>query len=743
LWLAVAVAAAKLENTSGAFGPFRADFRESIAAVLQVHNIYLGLCHAGTLAPCGKETIYWSLSLEEQFYVLFPLLLYFVGPARLRWILGAAILIQFPLHREAPEMLWLTRTDSISYGVLIAIAAARGDLQAVQAAVARHPVWARWLGVLLVAAVAGLSLVPQVRIEVGLIALASAGLVLLASGDRGVIIPRSNALRAVFLWTGSRSFGIYLVHHLCFWATREIFYRLYHGAHFDNSVTLGLTGLGLTVLTAEVSYRLLETPIREYGHRLASVYTQKTDRTGSAMKTIGTVARGLWPVLALLVCTRAFADLPSAETAYTQGDFTKAFHDFRELAQIGSPIAQLNLAILYARGEGTRQSDIYAYAWASLAADNGSEKAKALADRLRPELAPGSEKIATDIRNEFGSAELDARLNPKIVENAEQEDRSRCNHNHKVYFPQYPPEADSHGVQGAVYAEFSVMPDGRVRNPRIIYALPTGYFEAAVRQSLLRSEYTVAAPGSGPIQCTQFYNFVSRRNTASQYPQLQSLVKETLSKAERGDPSAQMVYGMLLVGLPQLNAPRSKAIPWFLKAAQGGIPSAQYQIGFSLLKGWGCDCEENKGLDWLRRAAQSGQPDAEVTLAMYALKGQPDEERCRQAKLWLEQAAASGSHDGKLYLSALLATTPAADGGDPKRAISLIDDVFKGVKDDPTAYEIRAAALANMGDYVGAMASEHQAIKKAEWLRWDLTPLNERMAAYKALQPWTGTLLTF
>lgn len=284
LWLAVAVAAAKVANTSGAFGPFRADFREAIAAVLQVHNIYLGLCHMGTLAPCGKETIYWSLSLEEQFYVLFPLLLYFVGPARLRWILAAAILIQLPLHREAPQMLWLTRTDSISYGVLIAIATARGDLQAVQAAVDRHPLWARLLGILLVTAVAGLSLVPQLRIGVGLIALASAGLVLLASGDPGVIIPRSSALRAVFLWAGSRSFGIYLVHHLCFWAAREIFYRLYHGVRFDNSVELGLTGLGLTVLIAEVSYRLLETPIREYGHRLAVVYTEKTDRTGSAMK---------------------------------------------------------------------------------------------------------------------------------------------------------------------------------------------------------------------------------------------------------------------------------------------------------------------------------------------------------------------------------------------------------------------------------------------------------------------------
>jgi len=173
-------------------------------------------------------------------------------------------------------MLWLTRTDSICYGVLIAIAASRGGLQTVQGAVDRHPVGARLLGVLLVAGVAGLSLVPQLRIEVGLIALASAGLVLLASGDSGVIVPRSGWLKTAFLWTGSRSFGIYLVHHICFWASREIFYRLAHGAHFDNSVQLGLTGLGLTVLAAELSYRLVETPIREYGHRLASAYAEKS-----------------------------------------------------------------------------------------------------------------------------------------------------------------------------------------------------------------------------------------------------------------------------------------------------------------------------------------------------------------------------------------------------------------------------------------------------------------------------------
>ena len=228
-----------------------------------------------------------------------------------------------------------------------------------------------------------------------------------------------------------------------------------------------------------------------------------------------------------------------------------------------------------------------------------------------------------------------------------------------------------------------------------------------------------------------------------EYPRLQGYVNQTRSQAEAGDPQAQIVYGMLLVGLPQLNTPRDRALPWFLKAAQGGVPSAQYQVGFSLLKGWGCNCEENKGLDWLRRAAQQGQPDAEVTLAMYALKGNPDEERSKQAKLWLEQAAASGSHDGKLYLAALLTTAPEANGGDPKRALTLLDEVFRGVKDDPTAYEIRAAAQASAGDLKSATHSEREAMKMAQKLKWDVTPLNERLAAYTSGQSWRGSLLDF
>jgi len=439
----------------------------------------------------------------------------------------------------------------------------------------------------------------------------------------------------------------------------------------------------------------------------------------------------------------AAADLMSAEKAYGARDYDAAFKAFHELAELGQPTAQFNLAVMYARGEGTRPSDIYAFAWASLAAKNGVEKAKAIMDDIRPKLAPGSEQVAMDIEAQYGNAVLDQHLFPKLAsESTDLSERARC-HAVSPYFPAYPANAERKGVQGDVYLEFAVPPDGRPRNPHIIYAVPSGEFDGAARTGVLRSEFPTAPPGSKTVECTTFYRFIMRDFRPVTYPELDRLVQKTLEKAEAGDPSAQTLYGMLLVGLPQLNKPRSQGLPWFLKAAQAGVPLAQFQVGFSLLKGWGCDCEENKGLDWLRRAAQAGQPDAEVTLAMYALHGTPDESGVKQARLWLEQAAASGNRDGKLYLAALLAAAPDSQARDPKRALALVEEVFRGVDDDPTAFEIRAAAEASSGQFKEAIKSETKAVSMATRLKWDLAPLNDRLAHYTANQPWYGALVDF
>ena len=448
--------------------------------------------------------------------------------------------------------------------------------------------------------------------------------------------------------------------------------------------------------------------------------------------------RALLVLVAALLCAPARADLFTAQLAYHKGDYERAFKDYRELAELGQPVAQYNLAIMYAKGQGVRQSELNAYAWATLAVEGDYGPARALAEKLRPELAPGSEKIAEDIRAPFSRAALDARLMPKVEDDADA--RTSCRML-KVADSTYPPDAERNGVQGNVFVELVVMPDGSTRNPRILYAVPPGVFEPAVRTMVLHLRYKPRAPRTKPAHCQVMYRFEVRHHSAADYPDLQKFVGVTHQKAEAGDTDAEFVYGMLLAGLPQLGHTRSDALPWFLKAAQGGSRNAQYVVGSSLLFGMGCHCEENKGEVWLRQAAVADQSNAQVTLAAYALRGTPDAANTKLAAVWLERAAVSGDHDGMYYLSALLAATPLEQMRDPKRALSLLEKVRADMSSDPTMFEIRAAAQAASGAFEDAVGNERRAIATATKLNWDLAPLNERLASYESRQAWYGDLL--
>jgi TonB family protein len=234
---------------------------------------------------------------------------------------------------------------------------------------------------------------------------------------------------------------------------------------------------------------------------------------------------------------------------------------------------------------------------------------------------------------DWGSSQaaLDRRLMPRFLKGKEYEDRDPVRPS-KPFIPSYPPGAQRQGVQGEAYVEFVVAPDGHPRILRILYAVPTGFFEDTVRDSVMRSIYLPARINGEPVATpvSVFYNF-KMDVSIDQYGNLEQRVKATLKKAEAGDPAAQMLYGMMLAGLPQLKQTYDKALPWFLKAAQAGAPYAQYQIGTGLLSGRGCQCDPGKGEIWLEKAAQADEPDAQVSLAEYLLKGNPDQELIRGA----------------------------------------------------------------------------------------------------------------
>lgn len=455
---------------------------------------------------------------------------------------------------------------------------------------------------------------------------------------------------------------------------------------------------------------------------------------------------GLFLLLLSCFAPGARADLYSAEQAYEKKDFETAFRLYKELAELGQLNAQENLAVMYVSGEGVPRSNLMGYAWASIALENGGGEAmKSIIAQIEPHMTEKAQVKIEEIKSQFGREGLRKALLPDIFASANYIDREPCRIL-KGETSTYPPSAIRSGIQGNVYVEATVMPDGSGRNPRVIYAVPAGVFEESARETVLKTQFTPArTKKEGLVPCTMA--FMIRYQIAGidsdDYPKLDKFTEQTRVMAEAGDPRSQMLYGLLLSGVPQLKKTRSDAMPWFLKSAQAGVPSAQFAVGYSIMQGWGCECEEPKGLVWLHKAAAADQSDAQVALANYLLRGEPDPEEVAKAKKWLERAAATDNHEAKFYLAALLAAGPDAAARDPARALDLLKQVMRGVDVDPTAFEIRAAAHAMAGDFKSAQTDQRKALRMAQKLRWEVASQEMRLKNYDAGQTWTGDLFAF
>lgn len=460
------------------------------------------------------------------------------------------------------------------------------------------------------------------------------------------------------------------------------------------------------------------------------------------------IVKALSRVLLVFLClgaSAARADLLAAHQAYEKQDFETAFTHFKELAEIGEVRAQEYVAAMYVAGEGVKRNNLLGYAWASIAIENGAgEGMKSIVTQLEPHVTDGARKKIEEIRAQFGRDALTRSLLPKIFANANYVDREPC----RISKPEtgiYPFDARERGIQGNAYVEVTVMPDGHGRNPRVIYSVPAGVFDEAARAAMLKTEFTPARTKEGLVPCTMsvMMRYVMDGYESADYPKLEVLTRQTRQKAEAGDPHAQMLYGFLISGLPQLKMTRGDAMPWFLKSAQAGMSTAQFTVGYSILQGWGCECDEPKGLVWLQKAASADQADAQVTLANYLLRGEPGAEEVTKATKWLERAVANNHREAKFYLSALLAAGPDAAQRNPERALTLLKEVMRDVDLDPTAFEIRAAAYAMQGKYADAQKDQRKALRMAQKLGWEVASQEQRLRAYESSKPWSGDLFAF
>jgi peptidoglycan/LPS O-acetylase OafA/YrhL len=262
VWLLVTLALSLAFNASGAFGPFSVNLAWAVKAVLLAANFqYVAVPDAAAL---GALSHFWSLSLEEQFYLLLPFILLAAAAWPATVLVGLVALQCLPL--PGLDLYWVPfRFTPLLLGVLLGLGHVRGGVAHLAPVfLAARPLWgglALLLGSGCLVMLLGTSLrFVSLREANFLAAWCALLLVWIASYDMRVF-----SVHPWFEWAmvrlGDRSYALYLCHMPTYCVCREVMHRWGgalgpgSGAHAVATLVLALV---LAATFTELTHRLVE-----------------------------------------------------------------------------------------------------------------------------------------------------------------------------------------------------------------------------------------------------------------------------------------------------------------------------------------------------------------------------------------------------------------------------------------------------------------------------------------------------
>ncbi|NID15369.1 acyltransferase family protein [Luteibacter yeojuensis] len=292
-WLAVTLIASMLFQHTGYLGTPRGNLTDTLWSVAQLANLHFSRVYAHLTDNYGINQVYWSLSLEEQCYLVMPFILFLASRSWSVFVLFVIVAAQIFLSRPFLGTLWFFRTDALALGALIAMARGTSAYHRIEPTILRRRLisYGALAGtVLLIGAIGGNS--GSFSLATSAMGVVAAAAVWIASYDRDYTMPRGPTKR-LLTYLGARSYAIYLIHIPVYRGLREatasipvdvISQGFYPIAYFVIAIVA-------TLAISEINYRYIETPLRRFGARIADARSQGRQSSPEVSSSLTTSGR--------------------------------------------------------------------------------------------------------------------------------------------------------------------------------------------------------------------------------------------------------------------------------------------------------------------------------------------------------------------------------------------------------------------------------------------------------------------
>ncbi len=290
--------------------------------------------------------------------------------------------------------------------------------------------------------------------------------------------------------------------------------------------------------------------------------------------------------------------LQDGQVAYRLGDYAAAMRYWRPLAEQGNSVAQVNLGVMYAQGQGVPQDYAQAVAWFRKAADQGN--------------ALGQVALGNTYRSGAGV--------PQDYAQAVAWYRKAADQGNAVGL----------GNLGLAYAQGQ--------------GVPQDHAQAAV---WLRK---AADQGYAPGQVNLGLAYALGQGVSKDAAQAVAWFRKA---ADQGNAPGQVNLGLAYANGQGVPLDSVEAVAWFRKAADQGYAPGQENLGLAYAQGQGVQQDSAEAVAWYRKAADQGYAPGQVNLGFAYAQGQGVLQDSAQAVAWFRRAADQGDALGQYNLGDL------------------------------------------------------------------------------------------